>query len=376
MLKLIDRQLVRGYFKSYVVCLTSLLSLYIVVDLFTNLDDFTHHKGGVGTTIQLIGMYYGYKVTQIFDRLCEAILLMAATFTVTWMQRNNEQMPLLSAGVSTRRIVMPVIFSACAMLTLTVLNQELIIPRIAPRLTCQRDDPNGEKDVEVKGGFEPNGIHIVGRSASRKELVVKHFEVNIPDELAGVPMHLTAEEAHYVPPGRGTRSGGWEMTKTDKTDLEIRPDEPLAKWMEVIAPGKYFLRVTKIDFDTLTRKQNAYVLSSTLQLYHELQTAEPSRQTSGGIDRKKAVLFHTRLTRPLVGIILVFLGLSVILRDQNRNVFISAGMCVVLCAVFFAVTFLSKYLGDANILTPPLAAWLPILIFGPMALVKFDAVHT
>ena len=69
-----------------------------------------------------------------------------------------------------------------------------------------------------------------------------------------------------------------------------------------------------------------------MDLYRELQAAEPSRQSSGGIDRKKAVLFHTRLARPLVGIILVFLGLSVILRDQNRNVFISAGMCVVLCA--------------------------------------------
>ena len=145
MLKLIDRQLVLGYFKSYLVCLTSLLSLYIVVDLFTNLDDFTHHNGGVFMTARLIGVYYGYKVTQIFDRLCEAILLMAATFTVTFMQRNNEQMPLLSAGVSTRRIVMPVIFSACAMLTLTVLNQELVIPRIGSRLMFQRTTPTARK---------------------------------------------------------------------------------------------------------------------------------------------------------------------------------------------------------------------------------------
>jgi len=376
MFKLIDRQLVRGYFKSYLVCLTSLLSLYIVVDLFTNLDDFTHHNGGVFMTARLIGIYYGYKVTQIFDRLCEAILLMAATFTVTFMQRNNEQMPLLSAGVSTRRIVMPVIFSACTMLTLTVLNQEMLIPRIGHRLTFQRDDPNGEKDVEVKGAFEPNGIHIVGHSAARKEYLVRHFEVMIPSELAGRPLHLTAAEAYYVPPGAGPRRGGWELTKTDKKYLEIGPDEPLAACLEVIAPGKYFLRVAKVDFDTLTRKQNAYLLSSTTDLYRELQTAEPSRQTSGGIDRKKAVLFHTRLARPLIGIILVFLGLSVILRDQNRNVFISAGMCVVLCAFFFIVTFVCKYLGDGNILAPAMAAWLPILLFGPLALVKFDSVHT
>ena len=79
----------------------------------------------------------------------------------------------------------------------------------------------------------------------------------IPLEMAGVPIHMTAAEAHYVPPGTGPRRGGWELTKTDKKDLEIKPDEPLAQCMEVIAPGKYFLRVTRVDFDTLTRKQNA-----------------------------------------------------------------------------------------------------------------------
>ena len=375
MLKLIDRQLVRGYFKSYIVCLTSLLSLYIVVDLFTNLDDFTHHSGGLVTTTRLIGMYYGYKVTQIFDRLCEAILLMAATFTVTLMQRNNEQMPLLSAGISTRRIVLPVIVSACAMLTLTLLNQELIIPRIGHRLTYQRDDPKGEKDVEVKGGYEPNGMHIVGERASRMDHSVRKFQCAIPPEVAGVPLHLSATEAYYVQPGDGPRTGGWELRGTDPPELDMAWD-PNANTLEQIDKGKYFLKVRKIDFETLTRHQNAYLLASTFQLYTELQSSEPSRQTSGGVDRKKAVLFHTRLTRPLVGMLLVFLGLSVILRDQNRNVFISAGMCVVLCGVFFAVTFICKYLGDGNILTPPLAAWLPILIFGPMAVVKFESVHT
>src|SRR5947209_1372964 len=39
MIKLLDRQMVRGYFKAYAVCLLSLLSLYVVVDLFINLDD-------------------------------------------------------------------------------------------------------------------------------------------------------------------------------------------------------------------------------------------------------------------------------------------------------------------------------------------------
>src|SRR2546423_1631145 len=115
-----DRLMIRGYFKAYVVCLTSLLSLYIVVDLFTNLEDFSRKGGNFFGVVKLIGTYYMYQVSQIFDRLCEAIILLASMFTITWMQRCNEQIPFLSAGVSTRRLVAPVLCCAWATLSLAI----------------------------------------------------------------------------------------------------------------------------------------------------------------------------------------------------------------------------------------------------------------
>ena len=82
MLKLIDRQLTRSYIKAFVVCLVSLLSMYIVVDLFMNLDEFTQNSKGMEQLWQRVGMYYAYKVVEIFDRLCEPVILLAAMFTV------------------------------------------------------------------------------------------------------------------------------------------------------------------------------------------------------------------------------------------------------------------------------------------------------
>ena len=83
-----------------------------------------------------------------------------------------------------------------------------------------------------------------------------------------------------------------------------------------------------------------------------------------------------RLTRPILGLLLVFMGLSVILRDQNRNVYISTALCLVLCGLFFGACFACKHLGDNEYLSPALAAWLPVLVFGPLAFVLFDAIHT
>src|SRR5262249_57403953 len=125
-----------------------------------------------------------------------------------------------------------------------------------------------------------------------------------------------------------------------------------------------------IDFDAVTRKDKWYQFASTNQLREELN------KTASGRLAAMAVLFHMRLTRPILGLILVFLGLSVILRDQNRNVFISAGMCLGLCALFFAACFGCRHLGEKEFLSPALAAWLPVVVFGSLSFALFDAIHT
>jgi lipopolysaccharide export system permease protein len=140
--------------------------------------------------------------------------------------------------------------------------------------------------------------------------------------------------------------------------------------LEVLDSGKYFLHTKDVDFEAVTRNRTWFVFASTHRLLSELDRPDSTRLAS------MAVLFHMRLTRPILGLLLVFMGLSVILRDQNRNVFISTGLCLAMCAIFFGALFVCKHLGDNEYLAPALAAWLPVLLFGPLAFVLFDAIHT
>ena len=66
--------------------------------------------------------------------------MMAAIFTVTWMQRNNEQLAMLAAGVSTHRAIRPVLVSSVIVSGFSVANQELIMPRYAEELQKSHDD--------------------------------------------------------------------------------------------------------------------------------------------------------------------------------------------------------------------------------------------
>ena len=56
---------------------------------------------------QVMGRFYLIRQSLMFDQLSGVIGMMAAIFTVTWMQRNNEQLAILAAGVSTHRAIRP-----------------------------------------------------------------------------------------------------------------------------------------------------------------------------------------------------------------------------------------------------------------------------
>ena len=366
-MKLLDRMLVRNYVKSYLICLVSLLSLYVVLDLFTNLDNFTEGQRSFSQVLRNVTKYYGYRVPMVFDRLCEAIVLLAAMFTVAWIQRNNELLPVLSAGVSTRRMVLPVLLSACAMVGLAIANQEFILPHVDNYVLENRHDLEGTKDIGVSGGYDSNGTHIsaLGR-ANRRQQMIRDFHCVLPDG-AGSMILLEAKEARYHPPDGLPRCGGWLLVGAKPLEVENCQQTGI---LEMITPGKFFLKTNELDFEYLTRQKNWWMVKPTWDLWKELAKADPMHATS------VAVLFHMRLTRPILGLILVFLGLSVILRDQNRNVFISTGMCLVLCALFFGATIVCKHLGEHEYISPALAAWLPVLNFGPLSFVLFDAIHT
>lgn len=365
-MRILDRLLFVSFLKAYAICLVSLLSLYVVIDLFTNLEDFAQHTTGLMPILSNIGRYYGYKVVQIFDRLCEAIVLLAAAFTVAWVQRNNELLPLLSAGVPTWRVILPILVGAGSLIGLGAVNQEFVIPRIADALLADRDDPLGEKTLVVAGSYDGSGIHIEGVEAKRNGLLVRPFYVTVPESLADSLLHISAKEARYIPTRAGeTLTGGWLLSGTTPAVLD-RPPAQISQ----LDPGQMFLHTPDVDFDVLTRNRQWFMFASTNRL-RELLTKPDARRMAA-----IAVQFHMRLTRPILGLLLVALGLSVILHDAHRNVFIGTGLCLANCALFFAAIFACKHLGDSEYLSPDLAAWLPVLIFGPVTFMSFDAIHT
>jgi lipopolysaccharide export system permease protein len=90
-MQIVDRYLLREFLKVFLICFVSLTGLFIVIDGFGNLEEFiSHSKNSGGGLLRVMGEYYAYRSLWFFDRMSGILTLIAAMFTVTWIQRHNE----------------------------------------------------------------------------------------------------------------------------------------------------------------------------------------------------------------------------------------------------------------------------------------------
>ena len=149
------------------------------------------------------------------------------------------------------------------------------------------------------------------------------------------------------------------MTDTEPPELENWKNYDI---LEPIDAGKYFLRTPGIDFDTMTRGRNWFIVASTYQLYEEMRAAglDAAIGDGGAVPHSADAADHGHVAgaaRPV--------GDFCATRTATSS---SAPDCVsFMCAVFFGACFACKYLGDHDYMTPALAAWLPVLFLGRSA---------
>ena len=64
---------------------------------------------------------------------------------------------------------------------------------------------------------------------------------------------------------------------------------------------------------------------------------------------------------------LLFLGLPLVLKRENRNVFVAIGLCSLVTSAFVLVAIAFQYLGSIYAISPALGAWAPLILFVPVA---------
>ncbi len=370
-LLIIDRYLLRQFVQTFLICFLSLDGLYVVIDGFGNLEEFINYGRDHGGLAAVMADYYGYRALTFFDMTSPVLTLIAAMFTLTWIQRHNEMTAIESAGVPKIRIIRPIVIAALVIVLASVANREFVIPSVRDHLNYNAQDLGGASGKPLRQRYDNETDICLGGIGSKvyvNEQRIEKPDFYMPRGLDRYGPRLSAQNAYYRPPGEG-RPGGYlfqglvlpkSLANERSLMLKGRPVVLTPRDYSWLKSDECFV-ASNVGFDHLEAGNSWRQLSSTAELIKELG----NRSLDFGADERLEI--HSRVVQPLLNMTLLFLGLPLVLSRSNRNVFLAIGLCLALVVAFMLVVLACNYLGSSYWFEPATAAWLPLMIFVPCA---------
>src|SRR5437879_5173428 len=220
-MKILDRYISAGFLKNYLLSFMILVGLYVMLDMLFNFDNLMAVQtreglSGVDTIwplLKTIADYYFYQVFMIFVTLSGIIPVVAAAFTLMRMSRQNELSAILSAGVHLLQLARPIIIVAVILNAFLLVDQELVIPAMIPKLTRSHNEAGKETT---------NGFPIESMQDENGNLLLAAKYYPDPDHPYMVKLtivqrneeyqaraQITAERADWEPRANG---GQWKLS--------------------------------------------------------------------------------------------------------------------------------------------------------------------
>ena len=84
---------------------------------------------------------------------------------------------------------------------------------------------------------------------------------------------------------------------------------------------------------------------------------------------------HFRFTNPIINVIILLLAAPLVISREPKSVFLQMVKALLVIVGAFALSFACQQLGTQH-LAPLMAAWLPVILFGPAAVLMLDSVKT
>ena len=363
---ILDRYILRSFLFNFVGWNFCFVGIFVIFDLFTNFDSLIQAGKAAGSVPKVLFLYYFFKSIPIVMLLSSVLSLVAAMVTVAMLIRNNELVPIQAAGISSLRIIRPLIVAVFCLTAMFCVMQECLLPNIQDRIAMEAADYANDRGVLLNVTIDnETNITIQGDRVFRSENRISKPEFLFPSAIARQTLRLTGESA-FRKPATKSRAAGYLMTGVQ--DRHILRGSSLM-WQEKpilitpvdaedLEPDQCFV-VTNVPFESLASR-DAWRYASLWTLVSAARNKSLDVGTSIHAD------IHARVTQPVLDMTLLFLGLPVLLLSGDRNVFKAMGMSGLILIAFFFVCYASRFTGT-NSGMPVLGAWLPMMVFVPLA---------
>jgi lipopolysaccharide export system permease protein len=360
-MRILSRYIGREFLKLLALWAFSFFMIFFVVELFERINAIIVNKA----PLYLILEYFLYTIPLFLTQTLPFATLLAALITLGVLARNNEVVAMKAHGVSTYRIMFPLLVLAAAVTAFIFLCNETIVPYAARKASYIWSVK--VKKEEERAFFQLNKIWYRGENAiynirllEPKKNILQGVTIYYFDEAFNLRQRVDAREAHW-------NGNGWTFYQVAMRDFlpggEVRTE--IYDERDIPIPER------PEDFKKGMQDPNAMT-------YGELKEYVERLRSDGYDPTRYVVDLHKKVSFPFLTLIMILMGSPLALaasHGRGGGIAQGVGISVGIGFIYWVAFAISVAMGYAGTFPPFIAAWAPNLFFGLIGGFILESIH-
>ncbi len=355
---ILDRYLLRNFLKGFLACLSGFVFLYVIIDIFSNLQDIIKNHPPIIKVIE----FYIYSIPTILIQISPVAALLATLITLGSLNQNNEIVAMRATGLSIYKIIRPIIFSGFILSLAIFLLSETVVPHsqnmshiIKEHYIENKIETGFEHPIENVAVYGFNNRLFFINKLYPKSNTIEGLTILEHDNDQNVKSKIYADKAVW-------RNNRWVLYQCfiyhlgDDKRIKGEPLYFSDTTFKIEETPQDFL-VHNIPVENMNIKElTGYIAKLT-----------PTK-TLATIKRLQVDLYQ-KTSFPFTSLVIILIGIPSSIAIRRRAVaFSSIGLCLGISFLFYALFAISIALGKGGALPPILAAWISHILFAISAL--------
>lgn len=395
---IVDRYFMRKFLFVAFALLFIATSIFMIFDILPKAEDVnTLFKESAPGALKTIFQYYTVRMMNLLLYTQFAFLASITAITFFMLEKNSsatvrggEIIPVLTSGFSRKRVAIPFFIIGCVFDFALCLTEECFYANC--RDWAGANSASYEKKVEVQEmdmrNDEATSLKIYGSNLDRGTGTFLNAKIGVPRQRTFEQMdEIQAQSAQWLPATDEHPTGyllrgienleqkSW-LIRASRTPVELPAFETklpvfftaaTASWVK---EGELFF-VSSLNPTKLAKKKAGFLPRSLPDLYRDVNEAVKTDPNHAA-----RIALHTRIMRPFVECLLLFLMIPVILSARLRSKVTIFFCLAALTGLDVGLVEVGRLFVLQEGIPAGVGAWIPILILTPVSALLFDELYT
>ncbi|MDE2028586.1 MAG: LptF/LptG family permease [Candidatus Omnitrophica bacterium] len=357
-MRILDRYILKSIFVIFLGTVFTFAFLFILIDMFTNLQDFIEKSVG----IKVIAQYYMTFLPSIIVQTSTMATLIAVLFTYSNLNAHNEIIAIRASGMNFWQICRPALVFALFISAVVFLVNEKFVPQ-SSMINQQIRDTQIKVTIGQKGKGVPVIHNLTFYGLKNRLFFIDTFDPNNYN-LSGITIighDHNQNPVEKIVAFKGVWTGiAWKFYNCQITTYSSRIANAVTgvhmyseKLMDIPESPKDFLR-QRMDLSSMNLSQ--------LRSYIKRFSGSGAIKTINDL----RVDMHQKITFPLRNFVIILVGLPFALMSVGKRkamTFTSIAIALVIGFLYYVSDAVGLALAKGEALLPWEGAWLTPILF-------------